>query len=239
MPDGTAGTERCALVGYRGAAPDLNLPPVSAVAPVLDFPAGKYTPSVEQLTRTAIRLARRNEALEDFAALVAHELKTPLHAALVGDDPYGPVESALDLVESLLEAARTESTERTFASVSDSVDLAVEDLRADLKVTSNIATMLPLPAASLRVILRNLLGNAIAAGARHVHVTAVRTPWSWQLLVDDDGIGLNDADQYASGSGLGLSLSRRIAERFGGTLTLAPRSEGGTRATLELTEANQ
>ena len=31
----------------------------------------------ERLARTTVQLAQRNEALEDFAALVAHELKTP------------------------------------------------------------------------------------------------------------------------------------------------------------------
>jgi signal transduction histidine kinase len=53
-----------------------------------------------------------------------------------------------------------------------------------------------------------------------------------RLLVDDDGVGLEDVAGYAGGSGIGLSLSRRIASRFGGVLELAPRSTGGTRATL-------
>ncbi len=60
---------------------------------------------------------------------------------------------------------------------------------------------------------------------------------SWRLLVDDDGVGLAEVDRYAAGSGLGLSLCRRIAARFGGVLELAPRPSGGTRATLEFVEA--
>ena len=68
----------------------------------------------ERLARTTVQLARRNEALEDFAALVAHELKTPLQAALVADDPSRPVEDALDLVDALLEAAQAEAGEGTF-----------------------------------------------------------------------------------------------------------------------------
>jgi signal transduction histidine kinase len=87
------------------------------------------------------------------------------------------------------------------------------------------------------VILRNLLSNAVAAGAHHVHVTTAESSRSSRLLVDDDGVGLADVDHYARGSGLGLSLSRRIAGRFGGVLELAPRPSGGTRALLEFTEA--
>jgi len=94
-----------------------------------------------------------------------------------------------------------------------------------------------MPPGPLRVIVRNLLSNAVAAGAHHVHVTAVRSPWTLRLLLDDDGVGLADVDRYASGSGLGLSLSRRIAGRYGGDLELVARPSGGTRAILEFTEA--
>jgi signal transduction histidine kinase len=187
----------------------------------------------ERLARSVSLLARRNEALEDFAALVAHELKTPLHAALLADDPTGPVEAALGLVETLLEAARSEPDETTFAYAGEPLELALGDLGAEVEVTSDLDTPLPLPAGPLRVILRNLLSNAVAAGAHHVHVAADRSGESWRLFVDDDGIGLGDAAEYASGSGLGFSLCRRIAGRFGGLLQLVPGATGGTRAMLE------
>jgi signal transduction histidine kinase len=191
----------------------------------------------ERLALTTMRLARRNQALEDFAALVAHELKTPLQAALVAEDPAGLLEDALDLVEALLEAAQTEPGAQTLASVTESLERATEDLPADLEITSDLATTLPLPPGPLRVILRNLLSNALAAGAGHVHVAAVRSSRSWRLLVDDDGVGLAQVDRYAAGSGLGLSLCRRIADRFDGVLELAPRLSGGTRATLVFAES--
>jgi signal transduction histidine kinase len=193
----------------------------------------------ERLLQTTIELARRNEALEEYAALVAHELKTPLQAALVADDPSGPVEDALDLVEALLESAQTEPGETTFSSAAEAVEEAVKDLGATLEITTDLVTKLPLPAKPLRVILRNLLSNAVRAGARHVHVTAVRSSRSSCLLVDDDGVGLAESDRYDAGSGLGLSLCRRIAARFGGVLELAPRPSGGTRASLEFPERSR
>jgi signal transduction histidine kinase len=199
---------------------------------VLELPVRtEYDELVEQL-------ARRSEALEDFAALVAHELKTPLQAALLAEDPSKPVEQALDLVDELLEAAQDLPWGRPSSSVAECLADVVEDLGTDVEITSDLTTTLPLPRGQLRVILRNLISNAVSAGAEHVHVTASRSPRSWRLLVDDDGVGLGGGN-YTAGSGLGLSLCRRIAARFGGVLVLADRPRGGTRATLELPEAHR
>jgi signal transduction histidine kinase len=224
LPLGRAGT----LVIHGGRPDSATDAALTALAPVF-----RHRAAEERLERTAIQLARRNQALEDFAALVAHELKTPLHAALVADDPASFVEDALDLVDTLLEAAQTEPSAPTLASPADSLQQAVTDLGADVEVTADFAATLPLPPGALRVILRNLLSNAVSAGARHVHVAAVES----QLLVDDDGVGLADVGGYVNGSGLGLSLSRRIAGRFGGAIELAPGPSGGTRATLEFAVA--
>jgi len=191
----------------------------------------------ERLARTTLQLAQRNEALEDFAALVAHELKTPLLTALVADDPSRSVEDAILLVDTLLESSRSGPSEETFASVAQCLEQAVEDLRVEIEITADVAMTLPLPPAALRVILRNLLSNAVAAGAGHVHVTATRSSSSRRLHIDDDGVGLAAVDRYNAGSGLGLSLSRRIVSRFSGALELAARPSGGTRATLTFTEA--
>jgi signal transduction histidine kinase len=210
-------------------------PPLQAALPRLTAIVRRRA-AEERLARTTVQLARRNEALEDFAALVAHELKTPLQAALVAEDPASPLEEALDLVDALLEAAQNEPVERTLASVAESLDQVVEDLRAEVEITADTETTMPLPPGPLRVILRNLLSNAVAAGAQHVHVATVRSLRSWRLLVDDDGVGLAGTDRYAAGSGLGLSLCRRIAARFGGILELEARPSGGTRATLEFEE---
>jgi signal transduction histidine kinase len=127
----------------------------------------------ERLARTTIQLARRNEALEDFAALVAHELKTPLQAALVADHPSRPLEDALALVDVLLEAAQGEPEERTFSSVAVSLDQVVQELGAVVEISADLATTLPLPPGPLQVILRNLLKQR-RRSARHVHVATVR-----------------------------------------------------------------
>ena len=215
-----------------GGCLDLRLAPT--LAPLMAILRRRR--SEELLARKTVELARRNEALEDYAALVAHELKTPLLAALTSSDPSGSVGQALDLVDALLAAARTD-VDVPAASAAGSLHEAVRDLRAaGVEVTADLDATLPLPAGQLRVVLRNLLENAAAAGAQHVHVTAERSSGALQLHVDDDGAGLGATDRYTSGSGIGLSLCRRIAARFGGALELSARPRGGTRATLAFAE---
>ncbi len=62
------------------------------------------------------------------------------------------------------------------------------------------------------------------------------------LRVEDDGPGVSGTTNLfvpffttkPSGSGIGLFLSRQIAEAHGGTLTLTNRAEGGAVAVLSL-----
>jgi signal transduction histidine kinase len=238
--DGTGAGQSCRF--SLGAAGDVIV--VGCCDPRLAVALRRVAPIVrrrcaeERLARATTRLARRNQALEEFAALVAHELKTPLLAALVADDAASELRRALELVDSLLEAAHEARTGR-FASVNACLEQALQDLgSADIEVTARVVAYFPLPPAPLRVILRNLLRNAVAARARRVHVVAVRSADSARLLVIDDGAGLDAVGDYAAGSGLGLSLCRRIAERYGAELDLAPGPAGGTRATLRLMEAS-
>jgi signal transduction histidine kinase len=189
----------------------------------------------ETLAARTGELLRRNELLDEFAGLVAHELKTPLHEALLAEDASQPLHEALDLVDALLRTARDARRLDAVESPAGSLDAVVRDLglRADgLEITSALAWSLPITVGALRIILRNLLTNALAAGARHVHVA---TPDSSTLVVDDDGVGPAEAG-YESGSGLGLELSRRIAGTFGARIELTSRAQGGTRALLAFGE---
>ncbi|MEP6590074.1 MAG: ATP-binding protein [Gemmatimonadota bacterium] len=101
-------------------------------------------------------------------------------------------------------------------------------------------------ADQLDQLLINLVRNAADASAETGG--AVRVDWvlrsnELELTVEDDGKGIADAANLfvpffttkPGGSGIGLALSRRIAEAHAGTLTLANRRDGpGCRAVLSL-----
>ena len=190
----------------------------------------------EQLTEHVVRLARKTEALDDFAGLVAHDVRSALITALRDDDPHAGLARALELVDSILEAVRADPAASDVARLAECLERAIADLGdVDVEIVASAAGEFPIPADALRLVLRNLIANAIAAGAEHVHVSAVARGDRQVLVVDDDGVGIESSDGYATGTQLGLRLCRRLVERCGCVLELRPRAVGGTRAVIATT----
>jgi signal transduction histidine kinase/CheY-like chemotaxis protein len=105
--------------------------------------------------------------------------------------------------------------------------------------------------AKLSQILRNLISNAIKFTERgEIRVTARREGSQIVLAVADTGIGIAAADQErifhefgqidsriqrrVKGTGLGLPLSRRLAELLGGSLSVESQPGVGSVFTLRL-----
>ena len=100
----------------------------------------------------------------------------------------------------------------------------------------------------LRQILQNLVDNALQANASRVRISVARTNGGAVISVEDDGDGVANElraqlfDPFATGkstgTGLGLALSRRLAERHRGTLQHVP-TERGARFELHLPQPPQ
>lgn len=176
--------------------------------------------------------------LTRLAAEVAHELRNPLNAVNLSvgrlassDDAAGRGRIAARLREQVAEldaiAGRLVDLTRPLDPAPRPVEL--EPLLRDLASEAELALVADLPADPVlvdptlaREILRNLLLNARGAGAATVRVRR-RGP---ELEVEDDGRGIDDErglfewfhTTHARGSGLGLPISRRMAEAMGGRL---------------------
>jgi signal transduction histidine kinase len=146
-----------------------------------------------------------------------------------------------DLVEDLLVAARTEMGQIEVVNETiDAVDQVRRTLDAGGTFTEGIEVDFPPgPAraigdpARVRQILRNLLTNAERYGGPDVSVTVTSSPESICIEVADDGPGLplsaweeifelyhraQETPDQPGSVGIGLAVSRQLAELMGGTL---------------------
>ncbi|MFO1431578.1 MAG: ATP-binding protein [Candidatus Competibacteraceae bacterium] len=233
-----------------------------------DLPT-EVRPLIQALNDLLRRLSQALDAQRQFVADAAHELRTPLTAVRLQTemvqraqsqaerveaitDLRAGLERASHLVDQLLAMARLDADTMTIPlEPVDLLELArttvmeylpLADARSiDLGLTPSEPVTVPGESENLRILLGNLVDNAIrytpAGGAVDVavsHADAVPT-----LSVTDTGPGIppedrervfdrfyRGMDNKVPGSGLGLAIVRRIAERHGANLTL-DAGEGG------------
>jgi signal transduction histidine kinase len=200
----------------------------------------------------------------DRLALLVHEVRSPVAAlsAIAETFPEAELDRAarLELVRLSISACRgverivtdvavaSIHTERVDAGELVRQAVAAAALRGAL-VEVDLAPDLPVidgDSSRLRQVLDNLISNAVLhASADAVRVRA-EADGELRISVSDDGEGIPldqqkrifdlgvRLDPTSPGAGLGLALSRAIAEGHGGTLTVASAPGEGTTFTLTL-----
>ena len=117
-----------------------------------------------------------------------------------------------------------------------------EDLTADLTVLVD--------RLRLRQALLALLQNCRSHGANAIEISVQQRQKFCHITVEDDGPGMNEADQaqafsrfyrgsntsgnYSEGFGLGLPIVKSIIEAHGGKVSLGDSQQGGLAVTLTL-----
>jgi signal transduction histidine kinase len=238
-------------------------------------PESSGADELARLTQTVNAMLEKLEATIEreraFALAAAHELRTPL-ALLRGQtslslrrertaDEYRQVIESVDqtslemtgLVESLLALARTNQTLQKQAVNLEDLVLEVVESLSEMARARSIKLILETQSApthgdpaALRLLVTNLVGNAIKYGREGGRVwlrTSAQNNHA-MLEVSDDGPGIEAGDlerltqpfqrglglQGVTGTGLGLALALAVAEQHGGTLELSRAAEGGLRA---------
>jgi light-regulated signal transduction histidine kinase (bacteriophytochrome) len=165
------------------------------------------------------------------------------------------------LIADLLEYSRAGRSvpggdEHPRAELQTAWDRAVANLAAAIEESGATVTAEPLPAVAaeqreMNQVMQNLLGNAIkyrGDRAPVVHADAQRRDGTWAVSVRDNGIGieprhqerifvlfqrLHSRDDY-EGTGMGLSIVKKIVEARGGSVAVESAPGEGSRFTVVL-----
>lgn len=224
---------------------------------------------VAELNSLLERMTHSMAAQQRFVADAAHELRSPLTAlklqvqtlARAKDDTarsqavtrlLGGVDRASRLVEQLLLLARHEPLsppERKVISLTACIELAANDVQAfqssrHITLKYGVLEQIHIPgdAESLRVMVRNLLDNAIRyiPEGGVVQVDLLRIGDTASLTIQDSGSGIAQEDRERvfdrfyrvpgtspSGSGLGMAIVKAIAEQHDAVISLDNAALGG------------
>jgi signal transduction histidine kinase len=117
----------------------------------------------------------------------------------------------------------------------------------DYEVTGDVFV----PARAFNQVLLNLVDNAARSGAKNIWIELRRRENVISVTVSDDGPGISPDVAHrifdpffttraeGEGTGLGLHLSRRIAQERGGELRYEPRPGGGARFVMDIPAMEQ
>jgi signal transduction histidine kinase len=198
-------------------------------------------------------LARQNERLEEFASIIAHDLRNPLNVATgriqsvrqqCEDEQLDSAATALDRMGQIVE--ETLKLARSGQVVADTESVHLREIVEECWDTVDTqAATLSVEGSGVfsadrdrcRHLLENLLRNAVEHGGPDVTIRVGTLPDGF--YVEDDGPGITEDDHervleagYSTtdgGTGFGLAIVTQIAEAHGWSVSVTESHDGGAR----------
>ncbi|MFC6824117.1 sensor histidine kinase [Halopelagius fulvigenes] len=167
-----------------------------------------------------------------------------------------------EMIDALLEYSRVdtqgdplEPTDLNEVLADVRTDLTVKIEETDARIESEELPRVRGDDNQLRQLFQNLLDNALTYTGEEpprVEITAERDGEEWILSVSDNGVGIDPEDtdrvfqvfqslhtrEEGGGTGIGLALCKRIAERHGGDIRVDSEPGGGTTFSVSLPAAS-
>ncbi|WP_137288812.1 sensor histidine kinase [Natronorubrum halophilum] len=210
------------------------------------------TQNVTDARQTAVELEQQNKRLDQFVDMVSHDLRNPLSVAIAHLDEYNEtgdkknievIKEALtrmdNLILELTTLARDTDTqsEHELVSITEVAQNAWDmiDSRSATLLIDNFTTVGN--GSQLQVLFENLFRNAVGHGGTDVTVRIGQLADGFYVEDTGQGIPKQDRDRVLehrvttsySGSGIGLTIVKRISRNHGLTLSLTESAEGGAR----------
>ncbi|MBX3563197.1 MAG: HAMP domain-containing histidine kinase [Sphingomonas sp.] len=228
----------------------------------------EVAPMVEELNALVEHNDRQAEEARRHAGNLAHALKTPLsvimNAAAAGQPDMGPqvireartmrrqIDHHLARARAVGRRGSAHSRAQVWPSI-EAVERAVARLypqvRIDVDGPKNLVAHIE--RQDLDDLLGNLVENAAKYGGGSVFITASVQSGFVEIMVEDDGRGIPEADRIRifdrgvrldsgkPGTGLGLAIVRDVAEIYDGTVSLEESEDlGGLLVRLRLPAAS-
>lgn len=234
--------------------------------------SGEIAHLAATMNRMLDRLERSSLAQRQFVSDASHELRSPVTATLLSLETADSAPAASDWAE--LRTTLTREQYRLAQLIDGLLLLAQLDEGAAPKTDANVdldeialaeaSRPRPVPvdvrvdeparvsgnAKLLEHCARNLIDNAARHAVSRVEVTISRRDRHAVLVVEDDGLGVPEAerarifDRFArlddartrrdGGAGLGLAIVKRIVTQHHGTIECGTSPSGGARFTVTL-----